>query len=305
MTSVDARLDPALPLRLMGGTVMDGAMTIEILSSSRTFGGTLHVARHASSATGTPMRFTVFVPPGEGPFASLVFLAGLTSSEENFTIKGGGYRYAAEEKLIVIAPDTSPRGDEVADDDAYDLGKGAGFYIDATQAPWTPHFRMESYITRDLLAAVDANFPADPKRRGITGHSMGGHGALTLGMKHPDLFKTISAFAPIVSPLNCAWGDKAFTAYLGANRATWAAHDSCALVAAGKAAPFGEILIDQGLADTFYQSELKTHLIEEAASTSGATITVRRHEGYDHGYFFVSTFIADHIAFHAKRLGRA
>ncbi len=277
-------------------------MTIEKLSTHRTFGGSVTYVRHASEATGTPMRFTVFVPEGDGPFPVMMFLAGLTSTEDNFTIKAGAYRAATDARLIIVAPDTSPRGDEVADDPAYDLGKGAGFYIDATEAPWAPHFSMERYITRDLRAAVNANFPVDGKRWAISGHSMGGHGALTLGMKHPDLFRSISAFAPIVSPMNCPWGEKAFTAYLGPDRSKWAPHDSCALVAAGKAAPFGEILIDQGLGDTFYESELKTHLIEEAAATSGATITVRRHDGFDHGYFFVSTFIAEHIAFHAERL---
>lgn len=277
-------------------------MTIEILSAHRTFGGTLSYVRHASAATGTPMRFTVFVPQGSGPFPALIFLGGLTSTEENFTTKAGAYRSAADAGLIVVAPDTSPRGDEVADDTAYDLGKGASFYIDATEAPWAPHFRMERYITRDLVSAVNANFPADPARQGISGHSMGGHGALTLAMRHPDLFKSVSAFAPIVSPMNCPWGEKAFTAYLGPDRGTWAAHDSAALVAAGKAAPFDNILIDQGLADSFYETQLKTHLIEAAAAASGAAITVRRHEGYDHNYFFIATFIADHIAFHAKRL---
>ncbi len=277
-------------------------MSIEILSTHKTFGGTLSYVRHNSAATGTPMRFTVFTPPGSGPFPVLTFLGGLTSTEENFTTKAGAHRTAAEAGVIVVAPDTSPRGDEVADDPAYDLGKGAGFYVDATEAPWAPHFKMESYVTRDLREAVNANFPADPDRQGITGHSMGGHGALTLAMKHPNLFKSVSAFAPIVSPLNCPWGEKAFTAYLGPDRATWAAHDSAALVAAGKAAPFDDILIDQGLGDSFYESQLKTHLIEEAASKSGAKLTVRRHDGYDHNYFFISTFIADHIAFHAKRL---
>lgn len=277
-------------------------MSIEILSTHKTFGGTLSYVRHVSAATGTPMRFTVFVPPGRGPFPVLTFLAGLTSTEENFTTKGTAYRSAAAAGLIVVAPDTSPRGDEVADDPAYDLGKGAGFYVDATEVPWAPHFRMESYITRDLRKAVNAHFPVEPERQGISGHSMGGHGALTLAMKHPALFRSVSAFAPIVSPLNCPWGEKAFTAYLGPDRAKWAAHDSAALVAAGKAAPFDDILIDQGLGDTFYETQLKTHLIEQAAAAAGASVTVRRHDGYDHGYFFIATFIDDHIAFHAGRL---
>lgn len=278
-------------------------MSIDILATHRVFGGALSYVRHASAATGTPMRFTVFVPHGTGPFPALIFLAGLTCTEENFTTKAGAYRAAADARLIIVAPDTSPRGEEVADDPAYDLGKGAGFYLDATQAPWAPHFRMESYVVRDLLSAVTANFPANPARVGITGHSMGGHGALTLAMKHPHLFKSVSAFAPIVAPMNCPWGEKAFSAYLGADRASWAAHDGAALVAAGKAAPFADILIDQGLADSFYESQLKTQLIEEAAAKAGAHLTVRRHEGYDHSYFFISTFIADHIAFHARQLG--
>jgi len=278
-------------------------MSIDILATHRVFGGALPYVRHASAATGTPMRFTVFVPHGTGPFPALIFLAGLTCTEENFTTKAGAYRAAADAGLIIVAPDTSPRGEEVADDPAYDLGKGAGFYLDATQAPWAPHFRMESYVVRDLLSALTANFPANPARVGITGHSMGGHGALTLAMKHPHLFKSVSAFAPIVAPMNCPWGEKAFSAYLGADRASWAAHDAAALVAAGKAAPFADILIDQGLADSFYESQLKTQLIEEAAAKAGAHLTVRRHEGYDHSYFFISTFIADHIAFHARQLG--
>ncbi len=277
-------------------------MSIEILSTHRVFGGALSYVRHQSGAPGTPMRFTIFVPEGAANAPALIYLAGLTCTEENFTAKAGAYRAAAEAGLVVVAPDTSPRGDDVADDAAYDLGKGAGFYIDATEAPWTPHFRMESYVTRDLLAAVTAQFPVDPARIGITGHSMGGHGALTLAMKHPHLFKSVSAFAPIVAPMQCPWGEKAFTAYLGPDRAAWAGHDAAALVAAGKAAPFDDILIDQGLADQFYEGQLKTHLIEEAAAKAGAKLTVRRHDGYDHSYFFISTFVADHIAFHAARL---
>jgi len=277
-------------------------MTTETLSTHRVFGGTLNYVRHASAATGTPMRFSVFVPEGPGLFPALTFLAGLTCTEENFTTKAGAYRAAADAGLMIVAPDTSPRGDDVADDPAYDLGKGAGFYLDATEAPWAPHFRMESYITQDLRAAVNAAFPADPTRHGITGHSMGGHGALTLGMRHPHLFKSISAFSPIVAPTQCPWGEKAFGAYLGPDRTRWTGHDASALVAAGKAAPFDDILVDQGLADSFYESQLKTHLIEDAAAASGARITIRRHAGYDHSYFFITSFIADHIAFHAARL---
>ena len=276
-------------------------MSIEVLATHRTFGGLLSYVRHKSAATGTPMRFTAFVPDGATRAPALIFLAGLTCTEENFTTKAGAYRAAAEAGLIVVAPDTSPRGEDVADDAAYDLGKGAGFYLDATQAPWSPHFRMESYVTRDLLSAMTAHFPVDAARIGLTGHSMGGHGALTLAMRHPGQFKSVSAFSPIVAASQAPWGEKAFGAYLGPDRSAWTAHDAAALVAAGKAGPFDDILIDQGLADPFYESQLKTHLIEEAAAASDSRLTVRRHAGYDHSYFFIATFIADHIAFHAQR----
>lgn len=282
-------------------------MTIEILARHAHFGGNLLYVRHAAPATGTMMRFSIFVPPGPGPFPVLFFLAGLTCTEENFTTKAGAYGAAAEARLMIVAPDTSPRGpalggEAIADDPAYDLGQGAGFYLDATRKPWAPHFAMETYVVRDLQQAVLSHFPADAARRGVTGHSMGGHGALTLAMRHPDIFRSVSSFAPIVAPMRCPWGEKALAAYLGADRAAWAAHDASALVAAGKAAPFDDILIDQGLGDPFYESQLKTHLIEEAAAAAGARLTVRRHEAYDHSYFFIATFVADHVAFHAARL---
>ena len=273
----------------------------EITATHRVHGGTLSYCRHDSAATGTPMKFSVFVPPGEGRFPVLVWLSGLTCTEDNFTTKAGAYGAAAEHGVIVVAPDTSPRGDGVADDPAYDLGQGAGFYVDATQAPWTPHFRMESYITRDLLEAVDGAFPTDAARRGVFGHSMGGHGALTLALRHPDLFKSVSAFAPIVSPTRCPWGEKAFTAYLGEDRAAWAAHDACRLIEAG-AAKFDDILVDQGLGDQFLESQLKPELLEAACAAAGQTLTLRRQPGYDHSYFFMTSFIADHIAWHAGRL---
>jgi S-formylglutathione hydrolase len=277
-------------------------MSHEILASHRTFGGTLSYVRHASAATGTAMRFTVFTPPGDGPFPVLFFLAGLTCTEENFTAKANAYGPAARAGLMLVAPDTSPRGEGVADDPAYDLGQGAGFYLDATETPWAPHFRMESYITRDLQETVLAHFPADPVRRGITGHSMGGHGALTLALKYPDIFRSVSAFAPIVSPMNCPWGDKALTAYLGASRAGWRGHDATALIEDGAGASFDDILIDQGLSDQFLEGQLKPQLIEAAAAKAGRTVTVRRQPGYDHSYFFIASFVADHIAFHAARL---
>jgi S-formylglutathione hydrolase len=273
----------------------------EITATHRVHGGTLSYCRHDSAATGTPMKFSVFVPPGAGPFPVLVWLSGLTCTEDNFTTKAGAYGAAAEHGVIIVAPDTSPRGEGVADDPAYDLGQGAGFYVDATQAPWTPHFQMESYVTHDLLEAVDGAFPTDPARRGVFGHSMGGHGALTLALRHPDLFRSVSAFAPIVSPTRCPWGEKAFTAYLGEDRAAWDAHDACRLIESG-AAKFDDILVDQGLGDQFLEGQLKPELLEAACAAAGQKLTLRRQPGYDHSYFFMTSFIADHIAWHAKRL---
>ncbi|MCC6920358.1 MAG: S-formylglutathione hydrolase [Alphaproteobacteria bacterium] len=275
---------------------------MEILNTHKTFGGTLRYVRHESAATGTKMRFSVFTPPGEGPFPVLFFLAGLTCTEENFTAKANAYGAAAKAGLMVVAPDTSPRGEGVADDPAYDLGQGAGFYVDATEAPWAPHFRMYSYIAQDLQQAVLANFPADAKRRGITGHSMGGHGALTIALRNPQTFRSVSAFAPIVSPLNCPWGEKALTAYLGPDKAAWRAHDTTALIEDGAGAAFDDILVDQGLADQFLEGQLKPELLEHAAAKARRKVSVRRHEGYDHSYFFIASFMADHIAFHAARL---
>lgn len=275
---------------------------IEILGSHQVHGGTLTYVRHASAATTTPMRFSIFVPEGEGPFPSLIWLSGLTCTEENFTAKAGAYRAASAHKMIIVAPDTSPRGEGVADDAAYDLGQGAGFYINATEAPWAPHFQMERYITRDLLAAVDANFPTDPARRGVSGHSMGGHGALTLALKYPDLFKSVSAFAPIVSPTTCDWGGRAFTAYLGTDESLWTAHDACCLIAAGAGKSFDDILVDQGLGDNFLENQLRPERLEAAAAEAGIKVTVRRQPGYDHSYFFMASFIDDHVAFHAARL---
>ncbi|MET0337477.1 MAG: S-formylglutathione hydrolase, partial [Caulobacter sp.] len=267
----------------------------------RVHGGTLRYCRHASTSTGTPMKFTVWTPDGEGPFPYLVWLSGLTCTEDNFTTKAGAYAFAAKHGLAIVAPDTSPRGEGVADDPAYDLGQGAGFYVDATDAPWAPHFNMYSYVTKDLLAAVDGAFPLDPTRRGIFGHSMGGHGALTIALREPELFKSVSAFSPIVSPLNCPWGDKALTAYLGADRAAWRGHDATALIE-DRGSPFDDILVDQGLADNFLESQLKPQLLEAAAAKAGAKVTVRRQDGYDHSYFFISTFVGDHVAWHASRL---
>jgi len=274
---------------------------MRIAKAHRVAGGQLAYCAHDSAATGTEMKLSVFTPAGKGPFPYLIWLSGLTCTEDNFTTKAGAYAAAATHGVAIIAPDTSPRGEGVADDPGYDLGQGAGFYIDATQKPWAPHFKMESYITRDLIAAVEAAFPLAP-RRAIFGHSMGGHGALTLAMKHPALFKSVSAFAPISSPTRCPWGEKAFTAYLGPDRETWRAHDAALLIEAGKAAPFDDILVDQGTGDQFLAEQLKPELLEEAARNAGQKLTLRRQDGYDHSYFFMATFVSEHVAFHAARL---
>jgi S-formylglutathione hydrolase len=265
-------------------------------------GGTLRYLRHDSAVTGTPMTLSVFVPPGDGPFPVLIWLSGLTCTEDNFTTKAGAYRAAAEHGVMVVAPDTSPRGEGVADDPAYDLGQGAGFYVDATQAPWAPHFRMERYVVEELIGLVDAEFPTT-KARAISGHSMGGHGALTLALRHPHLFRSVSAFAPIASPTRCPWGEKAFTAYLGADRDVWAEHDAARLIAAGVGADcYDDILVDQGDADPFLADQLKPELLTTAAEAAGQRLTLRMQPGYDHSYFFMASFIADHLAFHAARL---
>ena len=276
-------------------------MSVEILQQHRVHGGTLSYCRHASAATGTPMRFSVFVPQVDGPVPYLIWLSGLTCTEDNFTTKAGAYAAAAKAGVAIVAPDTSPRGEGVADDPAYGLGQGAGFYVDAVQAPWAPHFKMESYIVADMIAAVEGAFPLDPSRRGVFGHSMGGHGALTLTLRHPELFKAVSAFAPICSPTQCAWGQKAFAAYLGPDETAWREHDAALLIAAGRAR-VSEILVDQGTADNFLAEQLKPELLAAACETAGVALTLRMQEGYDHSYFFISSFVADHVAWHAERL---
>ena len=270
-------------------------------------GGALRYLKHDSAVTGTPMTLSVFTPPGEGPFPVVIWLSGLTCTEDNFTTKAGAYRRAAELGLIVVAPDTSPRGPDlqgaaVADDPAYDLGQGAGFYVDATEAPWAPHFRMETYVVDELIPLIDREFPTTGARS-ILGHSMGGHGALTLALNHPELFRAVSAFAPIASPTRCPWGEKALTAYLGPDRTAWARHDAALLLAAGAArGRFDDILIDQGDADPFLTDQLKPELLVEAARASGQPLTLRMQPGYDHSYFFMASFIDDHLDFHAARL---
>ncbi|MFC4352417.1 S-formylglutathione hydrolase [Fodinicurvata halophila] len=278
-------------------------MTVETRASSRCFGGEVHYCSHHARATGTEMRFSIYLPPGDGPFPVLVWLSGLTCTEENFTTKAGAYRKAAELGLMVVAPDTSPRGEDVADADSYDLGQGAGFYVDATEEPWAPHFRMYSYVTRDLPAVLKSDFPARQGPMGLSGHSMGGHGALTLALHHPELFASVSAFAPIVSPTRCPWGEKALSAYLGAESKTWEKHDASLLMASGTAAGhFDDILVDQGTADGFLEEQLRPELLEEAARQGGQKLTLRRQDGYDHSYFFITSFIEEHLAFHAERL---
>lgn len=265
-------------------------------------GGTLRYLRHDSAITGTPMTLSVFTPPGEGPFPVLIWLSGLTCTEDNFTTKAGAYRAAAEHGIIVVAPDTSPRGEGVADDPAYDLGQGAGFYVDANRDPWTPHFRMESYVVEELVGLIDREFPTTGARS-ISGHSMGGHGALTLALRHPELFRSVSAFAPIASPTRCPWGEKAFTAYLGDDRREWDKHDAARLIEAGAAAGrYDDILVDQGDADAFLAEQLKPELLAAAAEAAGQKLTLRMQPGYDHSYFFMASFINDHVAFHAERL---
>nr|WP_315053418.1 S-formylglutathione hydrolase [uncultured Brevundimonas sp.] len=277
-------------------------MTLQTTKTHAVHGGTLRYQKHDSAVTGTPMTLSVWTPPGQGPFPVVIWLSGLTCTEDNFTTKAGAYEAAAEHGVIVVAPDTSPRGEGVADDPAYDLGQGAGFYLDATQAPWAGHFRMESYVTDELIPLIDAEFPTTDVRS-IFGHSMGGHGALTLALRHPDLFRSVSAFAPIVSPTRCPWGEKAFSAYLGDDRAAWDAHDSARLIEGGAArGVYDDILVDQGDADPFLHDQLKPELLQAAADIAGQPLTLRMQPGYDHSYFFMASFIGEHIAFHAARL---
>jgi S-formylglutathione hydrolase len=280
-------------------------LNFEVVSQSRSFGGTQFVYRHVSHETGTPMRLAAFVPPqANGSKVPVVwFLSGLTCTEENFTVKAGAQRMASELGLILIAPDTSPRGEGVPDDAerAYDFGLGAGFYVDATQEPWTQNYRMRSYIERELPALVAQNLPADMGRQGMTGHSMGGHGALTIALRNPGRFKAVSAFAPIASPMSCPWGEKALSNYIGSDRAAWRDYDACALIESGARLP--DLLVDQGTADSFLDSQLKPQLLEAACARAGQPLTLRMQEGYDHSYFFIATFIEDHLRWHAERLG--
>jgi S-formylglutathione hydrolase len=275
---------------------------MKLLNSWASFGGTQYVYEHDSTATCTPMQFALYLPPqaAHGPVPVLLFLSGLTCTWENVTTKALPQRLCAELGIAFVAPDTSPRGENVANDAAYDLGQGAGFYVNATQMPWAPHFQMERYIAKELPALL-ATLPAlDMTRLSVTGHSMGGHGALTLALRHPGRYRSVSAFAPIVAPSLCPWGEKAFTAYLGADRTAWRAHDAVALIQDGARLP--EILVDQGAADTFLENQLMPELLRAACAKADIPLTLHLRAGYDHSYYFIATFIENHLRWHAARL---
>ena len=276
---------------------------MDTLSVARAHGGTQHVVKHRSRATGTDMTFSVFVPPGaeEGAACPVVwYLSGLTCTHANVTEKGEYRAACAELGLIFVAPDTSPRGADVPDDPAYDFGQGAGFYVDATASPYDRHYRMESYVVGELPEVVASAFPIDLSRQAIMGHSMGGHGALTLALKNPGRYRSVSAFAPIVAPSRVPWGEKALGRYLGPDQAGWRAHDAVALIEDGARVP--ELLVDQGAADSFLEDQLRPALLERACRDAGIPLTLRMHLGYDHSYYFISTFMADHLRWHAERL---
>lgn len=284
--------------------------TLQLLSSHACFGGEQRFYRHTSREIGLPMQFSVYLPPqalAGAQCPALLYLAGLTCTEETFMVKAGAQQLAAELGLILIAPDTSPRGANLpGEQDAWDFGVGAGFYLDATQQPWARHWRMESYLLNELLPLATSALPIDAAGLGIFGHSMGGHGALTLALRHPGRFKSLSAFAPICAPTRCPWGEKAFTGYLGAERATWDAHDAARLMQGQRTAPYpAGILIDQGLADKFLAEQLHPELLESACAAIGQPLTLRRHAGYDHGYYFIQTFVEDHLRHHAGQLTKS
>jgi S-formylglutathione hydrolase len=280
-------------------------MPLDVVSQSRCFDGIQFTYRHQSSETATEMRFAAFIPPqaDQHPVPVVWYLSGLTCTEENFTVKAGAQRIAAELGLLLIAPDTSPRGDGVPGDPAgsYDFGLGAGFYVDAMQEPWSRNYRMATYIERELPTLVKSELPADMTRQSIMGHSMGGHGALTIALRNQDRYASVSAFSPICSPMNCPWGEKALSGYLGGNKERWRRYDACALLEDG--AGLRELLVDQGAADQFLETQLKPQLLDRACAKAGVPLTLRMHEGYDHSYFFISTFIEDHLRWHAQRLG--
>ena len=280
-------------------------MHVEIFSEAKLFGGRQIRFLHVSPVNRCSMTASIYLPPAAegGKVPVLYWLSGLTCTDENFVTKSGAQRYAAEHGVAIVAPDTSPRGNDVPGDPdgLYDFGHGAGFYVSATQAPWSQHYHMEEYITAELPALVNEHFPVDGQRQSISGHSMGGHGALTLALKNPDSYRSVSAFAPICSPMNCPWGDKALSRYLGPDRESWKPYDTCELVRSSKARQL-ELLIDQGTADNFLEEQLKLELLEAACRDTGYPLKLRRQEGYDHSYYFIASFISEHIAYHAAKL---
>ena len=278
----------------------------EMLSRHRAFGGVVSFHRHTAAETACVMKFSVYLPPQaeRRKVPALWYLAGLTCTEETFMFKAGAQRVAAELGLALVAPDTSPRGVPLpGDSDSWDFGVAAGVYLDAQAPPWSQHYRMYSYVTRELPALVEEHFPIDPKRQGIFGHSMGGHGALTIGLNSPERYRSISAFAPISAPMQCPWGQKAFTGYLGADRERWRQYDACELIRAlPTVSGRPPLLVDQGLADQFLEQQLMPERLEQACKDTGYPLTIRRQPGYDHGYYFISTFIEDHLRHHARAL---
>jgi S-formylglutathione hydrolase len=277
---------------------------MEIVSENRSHGGRQLIVKHASDACACDMTFSIFLPPQAASGTNLPvvwYLSGLTCTHANVTEKGEYRAACAELGLIFVAPDTSPRGEDVPDTEAYDFGKGAGFYVDATEQPWSKHFGMWSYVTEELRALVAAEFPVDINRQGVTGHSMGGHGALTIALRDSDRFKSVSAFAPIAAPSQVPWGQKALGGYLGDDRSAWRRHDAVALISDGARVP--ELLVDIGTADQFVEDQLRPELLEAACADAGIALTLRRQPGYDHSYYFISTFMADHLRWHADRLG--
>ena len=283
-------------------------MTLETLSETRCFGGKMGFYRHSSSANDCDMQFSVFVPPqaADSAVPVVTFLSGLTCTEANFMVKSGAQRIAADLGIMLVSPDTSPRGEGVPDDpdDEYDFGLGAGFYLNATAEPWSRHYNMYDYVMNELQPAVFDNFPGDASRHGLTGHSMGGHGALTIGLKHPEVFKSLSAFAPICTTLHSLWGQKALRYFLGSEKSAWHEYDACEVarnVAGGARRP--TILVDQGADDAYLAEQLKPDLFVAACAESGLSLELRMHDGYDHGYYFISTFVEDHLRHHAKILG--
>jgi S-formylglutathione hydrolase len=278
---------------------------MEIVSENKSHGGRQLVCKHAAIATGTDMTFSIYLPPQTDAGETLPvvwYLSGLTCTHANVTEKGEYRAACAELGLIFVAPDTSPRGEGVPDGEGYDFGLGAGFYVDATQEPWSGHYRMWTYVTEELPALVAAKFPIDEGRQGITGHSMGGHGALTVALRHADRYRSVSAFAPIVAPGQTPWGQKALGGYLGDDGNAWRKHDAVALIEDGARLP--ELLVDVGEADPFIENELRPELLERSCAESGIALTLRRQPGYDHSYYFISTFMADHLRWHAERLRR-